>query len=108
MESGATTRDSHMPATTYIVTGDAGNDENHEPFTRDAPARTALRTDAYGFSRMDVHNATHLHWQQVECDFSPDIDDIATGHRVIDDVWLVQHQHGSFSERAARDARPVA
>ena len=37
-----------------------------------------------------------------------DIDDIATGHRVIDDVWLVQHQHGSFSERAARDARPVA
>ena len=108
-ESGKTTRATvDMPATTYIVTGDAGNDENHEPFTRDAPARTALRTDAYGFSRMDVHNATHLHWQQVECDFSPDIDDIATGHRVIDDVWLVQHQHGSFSERAARDARPVA
>ena len=94
-----------MPATTYIVTAAAGNDENHEPFTRDAPARTALRTDAYGFSRMDVHNATHLRWQQVECDFSPDIDDIATGHRVIDDVWLVQHQHGSFSERAAMATR---
>ena len=96
--SGTTTQSTvDMPATTYIVTGDAGNDENHESFIKPQPDRTAFRTDAYGYSRMDVYNATHLHWQQVECDTSEDPGKEGT---VIDDVWLIQHNHGSFAERA--------
>ena len=42
--SGVTTQTTvDMPATTYIVTGSAGNTEDHEPFTRDAPDRAASR-----------------------------------------------------------------
>ncbi|KAJ8604431.1 hypothetical protein CTAYLR_000882 [Chrysophaeum taylorii] len=81
-----------MPATTYIITGDAGSDEDHEVFDREQPNRTAFRTDSYGYSRMEIYNATHLHWQQVEYDFSAGV----LGD-VVDDVWLVQHHHGPFN-----------
>jgi hypothetical protein len=37
------------PATIYIVTGDAGNRENHEEFKYPQPDRTAFRTSAYGY-----------------------------------------------------------
>lgn len=54
--SGITTRSTmNPPATIYIVTGDAGNKENHEVFS------TAYRTDAYGYSHMTVHNASHVY-----------------------------------------------
>lgn len=95
--SGVSTRSTtNPPAPTYIVTGDAGNDENHEAFTRPQPNRTAFRTDAYGYSRLAVHNATHLHWEQVECDAT---EDPGREGAVIDSFWLVQENHGSFAGR---------
>mmetsp|Transcript_42143 Transcript_42143/g.112428 ORF Transcript_42143/g.112428 Transcript_42143/m.112428 type:complete len:87 (+) Transcript_42143:1592-1852(+) len=80
--------------TIHIVTGDAGNDENHETFTRRQPSRTAFRTDAYGYSRMTIHNESHMFWQQVECDSSRDPVVEAT---VIDEFWLIMENHGSFN-----------
>ena len=37
------------PATTFIITGDAGQEEGHKEFVYDQPERTAYRTSAYGY-----------------------------------------------------------
>jgi len=48
--AGVTTQTTvNPPATIYIVTGDAGNDENHEVFLYPQPSRTAYRTSAFGY-----------------------------------------------------------
>ncbi|GMI10339.1 hypothetical protein TrLO_g9868 [Triparma laevis f. longispina] len=69
------------PATTYVVTGDAGGPEEHESFTRPQPDMAAFRTDAYGYSRMTVYNESHLYWEQVECDTDDNVQD-----KVIDET----------------------
>jgi len=79
------------PATIHIVTGDAGGPEEHEKFKRKIPDRTAFRTDAYGYSRMTVYNATTLLWEQVETDTDANVFD-----KVIDSVWITQEKHGPF------------
>ncbi len=92
--SGITTRSTtNPPATTYIVSGDAGNHENHEVFVLPQPDRTAYRTDAYGYSRMTVYNATHVYWDQVQCDSSttPILEGV-----VVDSTWIIQENHGPF------------
>eukprot|EP00615_Pteridomonas_danica_P006811 CAMPEP_0114337072 /NCGR_PEP_ID=MMETSP0101-20121206/6127_1 /TAXON_ID=38822 ORGANISM="Pteridomonas danica, Strain PT" /NCGR_SAMPLE_ID=MMETSP0101 /ASSEMBLY_ACC=CAM_ASM_000211 /LENGTH=422 /DNA_ID=CAMNT_0001469201 /DNA_START=149 /DNA_END=1417 /DNA_ORIENTATION=- len=97
--SGITTQSTtNPPATIYIITGDAGNRENHETFQRDQPNRTAFRTDAYGYSRMSIYNTSHLYWEQVECDASQDP---AVERQVIDSFWLVQHHHGPFNNTSS-------
>ena len=93
--SGQTTQaTTDMPATTYIVVGSAGNRENHEPFLRPKPDRTALALNEYGYGRLLVHNTTHMQWQFVVTDGSqsPPKYDI-----VGDEVMLVQHRHGPFA-----------
>jgi hypothetical protein len=93
--SGITTQSTtNPPATIYIVTGDAGNRENHETFQKEQPNRTAFRTDAYGYSRMSIFNESHLYWEQVECDSSVDP---VVENTVIDSFWLVQENHGPFT-----------
>jgi hypothetical protein len=52
-------------ATIYIVSGAAGNSEMHEPFTKPQPSWSAFRSNTFGYSRMWVYNATHIHWQQA-------------------------------------------
>jgi len=83
-------------ATMYIVTGAAGNQEKHEPFIRPQPTRSALRANTYGYSRMWVHNATHIHWQQVQTQKDTK-KDMAKYGEVIDDAWFVQTNHGPFT-----------
>jgi hypothetical protein len=36
------------------VSGAAGNHEDHEPFTRTKPDRSAMRLNKYGYNRMFV------------------------------------------------------
>lgn len=99
--SGVTTRSTKdPPATTYIVTGSAGNVEDHEPFTRKAPARSAKRLNTYGWSKLAVHNATHLLWQQVQTDSG---EPASTWNAVMDETWIVQRHHGPFSRHPRRD-----
>merc|ERR1712166_973509 len=75
--------------TIYVVTGAAGSDELHEPFTRSQPKWSAYRSNTFGYSRMYFHNYTHMHWQQVQTDptfFGPEL-----YGRVIDDAWIIQN-----------------
>jgi len=78
----------------YVVTGAAGSHEMHEPFTRTQPAWSAFRSNSFCYTRMMVYNSTHIHWQQVQTD--PTLFPGSDYGRVIDDAWIVQHNHGPF------------
>ena len=82
----------------YIVTGAAGCDELHEPFTRPQPPRSAFRSNTFGYSPMTVYNDTHIRWEQVQTDpmFFP-----GQYGKVIDDVVIVQRRHGPFDPAKA-------
>eukprot|EP01065_Artemidia_motanka_P042868 TRINITY_DN581_c0_g1_i1.p1 TRINITY_DN581_c0_g1~~TRINITY_DN581_c0_g1_i1.p1 ORF type:complete len:567 (+),score=211.15 TRINITY_DN581_c0_g1_i1:71-1702(+) len=79
----------------YVVTGAAGSHELHEPFTRPQPAWSAFRSNSFCYTRMLVYNSTHIHWQQVQTD--PTEFPASDYGRVIDDAWIVQHNHGPFN-----------
>ena len=57
-------RSAPLRAVADIVTGSAGCQEMHEPFTRAQPARSAFRSNTFGYSKFIVHNASHANWQQ--------------------------------------------
>ena len=87
----------NMTATTYIVNGDAGNREGHHPInTSENPSWSAYRTTSYSFTRFDVHNATHIHLQQITADSELPPSDQG---KLLDDVWFEQHSHGPFIGR---------
>jgi len=88
-------------ASVYVVTGDAGNREGHEPFTMSQPKWSAFRSNTYGYARMEVHNSTHLLWEQVMTDEGQPKADYG---KVIDSFWLVQNDHGPFGVRATATA----
>ena len=52
----------------YIVSGCAGNVEQHEPFTRPQPAYSAFRANSFGYSVLSVHNESELLYEQVQTD----------------------------------------
>ena len=67
----------------------------HEGFSIIQPSWSAFRSNTFGYSVMEVHNATHVHWQQIQTDPTFFKDEVYG--RVIDDTWFVQHNHGPFS-----------
>ncbi|KAK3914980.1 Acid phosphatase type 7 [Frankliniella fusca] len=67
-------------APVHIVVGSAGCQERVDSFNP-LPSWSGFRSSDYGYSRVKVHNATHLNLQQV----SDDLDG-----QVIDDWWLVK------------------
>jgi hypothetical protein len=77
-----------------MVLTQAGSSELHEPFTHEQPEWSSCCSNTFGYSRMHIHNHTHLRWQQVQTD--PTLFGPALYGRVIDDVWIVQHNHGPF------------
>merc|ERR1719223_1263466 len=83
----------------YIVSGAAGSREMHEPFTREQPSWSAFRSNTFGYSILWVHNATHVHWQQVSTD--PTSFPLSSYGSIIDDAWIVQHSHGPFDRAQA-------
>ena len=92
-------------ATIYIVTGAAGCQEMHEPFTRPQPPRSAFRSNTFGYSRMFIYNATHIHWEQIVTDptyFGSDM-----YGKVVDSTWVIQHHHGPFSKSTAPSTVPL-
>ncbi|KAJ9469708.1 putative inactive purple acid phosphatase 1 [Diplonema papillatum] len=96
---------SDAAATVYLVSGAAGSPELHDPFDGPQPGWSAFRSNTFGYSRMNVYNASHLHWQQVQTD--PYDFPLADYGRVIDDVWIVQHNHGPFNaSRAPTEVLP--
>ena len=55
-------------ATVYIVSGCAGDVEQHEPFTLPQPAYSAFRSNTFGFGMLEIANATHLLWTATQTD----------------------------------------
>lgn len=45
-----------------------GCQEKVDPFIKNPPAWSAFRSSDYGFTRMKVHNGTHLYIEQVSDD----------------------------------------
>jgi len=70
-------------APVHIITGSAGCQENHNPF-RPSSDISVFRSDDYGYSRMQVFNSTHLHFEQVSIDKDGE---------VIDEFWLIKDDH---------------
>eukprot|EP01063_Lacrimia_lanifica_P022728 TRINITY_DN3024_c2_g1_i1.p1 TRINITY_DN3024_c2_g1~~TRINITY_DN3024_c2_g1_i1.p1 ORF type:complete len:544 (+),score=139.92 TRINITY_DN3024_c2_g1_i1:42-1673(+) len=103
-KSAFTTTD--MPAPMYIVSGGGGCNETATAFDNAQPHWSAFRANTYSYSRMTVHNATHVHWQQVQTD--PVSFPSSDYGGVIDDVWFVQHTHGPFSRKTAPQATAAA
>ena len=93
-------------ATVYVVTGAAGSREMHEPFTKPQPSWSAFRSNTFSYTRMYVHNASHIHWQQVQTD--PTLFPGSDYGRVIDDTWFVQNSHGPFNESLAPKKKPTS
>jgi len=73
-------------APVHVITGSGGCKENHDPFNpKIHPPWTAFRTEDYGYTRMTIHNKTHLYMEQVSVDL---------GGKVIDKVMMVKDVHG--------------
>lgn len=92
-------RTTDMRATTHILTGASGQympSIMRKTFEQDVKPWDAFRNSIFGYSRLQVFNATHVRWQQVESDPENPVAQGLYG-QVVDDVWLVQSHHGSFS-----------
>jgi len=74
-------------APVHIITGSAGCKEDIDEFKLNPQDWSAFRSRDYGFTRMQLHNATHLHLEQVSVN--------KTG-AIIDDVWLIKENHGPY------------
>ncbi|TKR70323.1 hypothetical protein L596_022364 [Steinernema carpocapsae] len=77
------------PAPVHVVTGSAGCQEQVVPFVKYPPPWSAFRSSLYGFSRMQVFNATHLYFEQVS----------ASGDELIDFFWIVKNRHGRPNQK---------
>ncbi|XP_047740593.1 acid phosphatase type 7 [Hyalella azteca] len=71
----------------HVTTGSAGCKEDLDGFQLEQPAWSAVRVKDYGYTRLTVHNHTHLYWEQV----SDDQAGVLT-----DSVWLVRDSHEPF------------
>uniref|UniRef100_A0A8C6U6V2 Purple acid phosphatase n=1 Tax=Neogobius melanostomus TaxID=47308 RepID=A0A8C6U6V2_9GOBI len=72
-------------APVHIITGSAGCRERTDKFNPNPKDWSAFRSTDYGYTRMQVINATHLYLEQVSDD---------QNGKVIDSLWLVKEKHG--------------
>lgn len=64
--------------------------EEKSEFVPDKPAWSAFRCNDYGYSRLHVHNGTHLYMEQVSDDQQG---------KVIDQFWMVKDNPWSFQSK---------
>ena len=65
--------------TVHVVTGASGCREGHDHFVHEPRGNwSAVRDSRYGYGRLRIENATHLHWEEIEDE---------TGS-IIDEFWL--------------------
>uniref|UniRef100_A0A7E4UWP2 Purple acid phosphatase n=1 Tax=Panagrellus redivivus TaxID=6233 RepID=A0A7E4UWP2_PANRE len=76
------------PAPMYIMSGSAGNQEYVSRFGPPKPW-TAFTSSSYGFHKMHVYNSTHIHFEQFS----------VTKRAVEDEIWLVKHNHGPYTQK---------
>jgi len=91
------------PAPLYITTGAAGNVERLIRFKYPYREAIAYRKAVYSWTNMQVFNATHIRWQQVQTDNTQPPEEMG---QVIDDAWFIQEHHGPRTE-APLGGRPA-
>ncbi|KAI1719822.1 calcineurin-like phosphoesterase domain-containing protein [Ditylenchus destructor] len=77
------------PAPVHVVTGSAGCQEHTDPFVPDPNPWSAFRSSNYGFSRMQIFNATHLYFEQT----------LAANETVEDSFWLIKNTHKPYTRK---------
>lgn len=65
-------------ATVHIVAGASGGREGHDGFNATGRMGSAYRDVRYGYGRLRIENATHLHWEEVE----------DGAGEIIDEFWI--------------------
>ncbi|XP_076463658.1 acid phosphatase type 7-like isoform X2 [Babylonia areolata] len=80
-------------APVHIITGSAGCQEIHDNFTKNTAEWSAFRSDDYGYTRMTIHNSTHLYMEQVS--------DNKDG-KILDSLWIKKAKHGPYSGKEWR------
>ncbi|KAH7691371.1 acid phosphatase [Aphelenchoides avenae] len=76
------------PAPVHLTSGSGGSQEGHDSFVKDPSPWSVFRSTNYGFGRMQVFNATHLFYEQIN----------AASGAVEDSFWLIKHRHGPYGE----------
>jgi len=89
-QSSTTHATTNMAATTYIVSGSAGNREGHDGFSKTQPTWSAFRSTDYSYTEWNVINSTHIQLKQYSVDES----------QYIDTVTYIQTNHGPFRNKA--------
>lgn len=79
---------SNPGAPIHVITGSAGCKEMHCPFVEHPSDWSAFRSNDYGYTRMTIHNATHLEMEQFSVD----------QNAVIDHVMIRKDQHGPYAD----------
>lgn len=72
-------------APVHIITGSAGCQERHDPFSSNPPEWSAIRNSDYGYTRLNIINKTHLYTEQVSDD---------KGGEIVDRMLLIKNTHG--------------
>ncbi|GAB6031716.1 hypothetical protein CHUAL_009463 [Chamberlinius hualienensis] len=76
-------------ATVHITTGSAGCQEDLDGFIKDPPPWTAFRASEYGYTKLHIHNSTHLYFEQIA---------VEKNGQVIDSFWVKKNLHDSFTK----------
>lgn len=92
------------------MTGSAGCQEQHDGFGPQTDF-SAYRSEDYGFTRMQVFNATHLYMEQVSVEkvsnfisyniiswFIIRTNKNFKNGKILDSLWLIKDKHGSYKK----------
>lgn len=74
-------------APVHIVSGAAGSDEGKDTFIYGGKPWSAFRTTDFGYTRMTIHNVTHLEIEQIS------VENERKG-QVIDSFTIIKDKHG--------------
>lgn len=85
-------------APVHIITGSAGCQEDHDNFTKNTAEWSAFRSDDYGYTRMTIHNSTHLYMEQVSDD---------KDGKIIDRIWIKKDKHGPYGQKESPAPEPA-
>ncbi|CAG2108113.1 unnamed protein product [Medioppia subpectinata] len=72
-------------APVHIITGSAGSRERHTTFI-DTPHYSAFQNEEFGYTRMTIHNASHIYLEQLSVE--------REGGQIIDKFYLIKEKHG--------------
>jgi hypothetical protein len=62
-------------ASVHVITGNAGCREHHDTFHGPRGNWSAIRSETYGYGKLQVFNESHLRWRQFDVDTNSVVDD---------------------------------